>query len=377
MPSAHPTSGALPAIALAIWFGAVAGPGDIEHGWPNRPSPGVAEAEPTWATPDRGTGEASPAGTVRDGAVTPDRGSQAAGPANPEGGDAASPDALRILDAQLRLRRNPLDPAPHFDLGEAYYHTGNRAAARHHLETFLRTAAPGPDSLRAAHLHARILLALGLRLRATRALARLVERPGCPTGALHDYALLLRKDRFPVEAVMSEMRAVEEDPGNAAYLREAAREWKELARPDQSLVQWQQLVASGHAGCEDYFQLGHQAHWLQAFDLAERAYEAALQKDPGHAAAHYNLSLLSERSGRIDEAVHHLEEVLRLRPRYEPAYFHLGQLLLSEKRPVEAESVFRRYLLYGADSLALAEARDLIRSLEDQDASGGAPAVSP
>ncbi|MCA9754245.1 MAG: hypothetical protein KDA27_00475 [Candidatus Eisenbacteria bacterium] len=275
--------------------------------------------------------------------------------------------ALRIQEALLELRQDPTSQAPHFRLGETYYSIGNLPAARYHLETFLQGQPAGPDSVRAAYLHARTLLASGMRLHATRALKALVLSPKAPPEADHDLALLLREDGFGAEAVMEEMRALERGGAVPSHVREAAHQWKEIRRLDQAGTFFRMLTASdGEVTAEDWFQLAYVAHRMKYFGLADEAYTTCLAMDPGHAEAHYNAAMVAEHDERNDSAAFHLEQVLRLRPHYEPAYFQLGRLFLKQERNVEAASVFRRFLSVSQDSLAVAEARELIRNLSGE-----------
>jgi tetratricopeptide (TPR) repeat protein len=277
------------------------------------------------------------------------------------------PTALRLEAALGELRADPRALGPHLDLGETYYALGNVPAARHHLETFLAAAPAGPDSVRAAYLHARTLLRAGMRLRATQALRALAGRPGVPPDADHDLSLLLRADGFAVEAVMAEMRALEGGGGVPERLREAAHQWKELGRPDQAAATYAKLVAgSGQVTAEDWFQFGYLAHRTNRFDVARTAYEACLALDAGHPEAHFNAALVAQREDRGETATFHFEQVLRLRPDYEPAYFELARLFLSQERTVEAAAVFRRYLAVSTDSLAMAETRSILRDLSGE-----------
>ena len=271
----------------------------------------------------------------------------------------------RLQAAQVALYQDPRAVEPHLIMGECYLDVGNLVAARHHLSAFLDRAPAGDDSTRGAYLHARTLFELGMTLRATRQFSQFIERPGLPAGAYHDYSALMRDDRFPAEAVMAESRAIETS-SDPTFLREGARQWKELARPDQAIAYLQQLTESHpeSAEAEDFFQIGYLAHTCRYKELAAGAYRRALEMDPTHAEAHFNASLIDESIGEIERAIFHLEQVLRLRPKYDRAYFQLGSLFLDHDRSVEAIDVFRRYLVHGQDSLALAEAKTLLDDLE-------------
>jgi tetratricopeptide (TPR) repeat protein len=55
-------------------------------------------------------------------------------------------------------------------------------------------------------------------------------------------------------------------------------------------------------------------------------YEQALRIDPDYVQAHYNLGLALERLGRTPEAIEHYQQVLKLRPDFTPARNALSRL---------------------------------------------------
>ena len=64
-----------------------------------------------------------------------------------------------------------------------------------------------------------------------------------------------------------------------------------------------------------YFNLGVLLEDLQRKPEAIRAYEAALQEDPGLADSHYNLALLYEEAGRNKDAIRHMARYRKLTQR--------------------------------------------------------------
>jgi tetratricopeptide (TPR) repeat protein len=263
-------------------------------------------------------------------------------------------------------RTRPDAGALHEELhwGETYYRMGYDAAAREHLEAFLRRAPQGPDSLRAAWLEARVLIRQGLNRRAGSLLRRLVRRPGTPAVAWHDWAQLMREDGFNDEAAMAEMKAVEESVADTLFLRSALAQWKGVGRPDQAL-QISALLLRGRSGAaEDYFQAGYLADCLGQKEEARSAYVSSLAKNPDHPEGHFNLAQILADEGQADSAEVHFKEVLRLRPSYEPTYFQLGALLLRSGKDEEARALFQSYLHAGTDSVALAQAEEILRLLD-------------
>jgi tetratricopeptide (TPR) repeat protein len=272
------------------------------------------------------------------------------------------------LDREFRrlqgiLRRYPSRLEPHLGLGELYFHTGNDLAARHHLAIYLAEAPPGPDSLHAAVLHARLLVRLDRVWDAIVALEVLARRHDAPAGVSHDLAILLRRDRRIAEAMAADMRAVERSGGEPSFLRAAAFAWKEWGYLAQARRLFELLCATGQAEGEDQFQRGYLAHCLGEPAVARPAYEAALVLDPDHPEARYNLGLVLAGEMDHDGAARQFREVIRLRPSYEPTYFELGTELLRAGRRIDAARVFRDYVRIGTDGLAVLEAAGILNAL--------------
>ena len=67
-------------------------------------------------------------------------------------------------------------------------------------------------------------------------------------------------------------------------------------------------------------------------DEAIRHYEEVLRIRPDYVDAHYNLGIFLKGQGRIDEAIRHYEEALRIRPDYADAHYNLGNVLRVQGR---------------------------------------------
>jgi tetratricopeptide (TPR) repeat protein len=272
------------------------------------------------------------------------------------------------LDREFRhlqgmLRRYPSRLEPHLGLGELYFDMGNDLAARHHLAIYLAQAPSGPDSLRAAVLHARLLVRLDRVWDAIVALEVLARRRDAPAGVSHDLAILLRRDRRGAEAMAADMRAIERSGGEPSFLRAAAFAWKEQGNLPEARRLFDLLCASGQAEGEDQFQRGYLAHRAGEPAVARPAYEAAIALDPDHPEARYNLGLVLAGEKDHDGAARQFREVIRLRPAYEPTYFELGTELLRAGRRIDAARVFRDYVRIGTDGYAVLEAAGILNAL--------------
>jgi tetratricopeptide (TPR) repeat protein len=78
--------------------------------------------------------------------------------------------------------------------------------------------------------------------------------------------------------------------------------------------------------------------WQQSKLYADAVtlYQATLEKNPASWLAHNNLSPLLFQAGRPQQAIEHLEQVLRLKPDYTEAHQNLGAVLSQVGRPREA-----------------------------------------
>ena len=72
----------------------------------------------------------------------------------------------------------------------------------------------------------------------------------------------------------------------------------------------------------------------------ETFYTSILEENPGSWLAHDNLGVVLVRKGRIDEAVGHYKEAMRLNPDYPEAYNNYGNVLALEKRWDEAGEAY-------------------------------------
>ena len=90
----------------------------------------------------------------------------------------------------------------------------------------------------------------------------------------------------------------------------------------------------------------HQAGDLQS---AESAYREALDLAPDHPDGHYLLGSLLGESGRLDEALEHLEQAARLDPSAAAARSDIGNVYRAQGRLEEAESAYRGAIAIDAE----------------------------
>ena len=113
------------------------------------------------------------------------------------------------------------------------------------------------------------------------------------------------------------------DPALAAALRKATAAIEEAP----------------HDGAR-YGALGRLYHGGEFFELAAECYSIAHQLDPETADWPYYLGRLEANRGRLDAAIEHLRQTLRVEPGYLPAQLQLGNAELRQGELDRAEQTF-------------------------------------
>jgi protein O-mannosyl-transferase len=116
--------------------------------------------------------------------------------------------------------------------------------------------------------------------------------------------------------------------------REQVHHWR------SSITLWQHAVS---VTTENYRAQGNLGHALAAegrLDEAIKHYSEAVRIRPGYAEAHNNLGLALVRQGRIEEAIPHYTEALRFLPDYFEAQSNLGAALAGTGRYADAINHF-------------------------------------
>jgi Flp pilus assembly protein TadD len=107
-----------------------------------------------------------------------------------------------------------------------------------------------------------------------------------------------------------------------------------------SVALWEHAIA---VTTDNYRAQGNLAHALAAegrLDEAIRHYAEAVRIHPGYAEAHNNLGLALAHQGQIDEAIRHYTEAIRLLPDYFEAHGNLGAALAGTGRYPDAINHF-------------------------------------
>jgi len=130
-------------------------------------------------------------------------------------------------------------------------------------------------------------------------------------------------------------RAREARPSSASVRHNRAQALLNLGRAAEALPEVERAVKlKADAGA--WHLLGNVQAALGDRAAAERAYRRALDANPSFPQAHYNLALLHQAAGRLEEAIAGYRRAIALHPRFAPAHNNLANALKSTGRAEEA-----------------------------------------
>ena len=97
------------------------------------------------------------------------------------------------------------------------------------------------------------------------------------------------------------------------------------------------------------YQLGLVLEMSGELEQAMAQYRRVLEMNPSNADAHLRLGFVLNQQGKIDDAIASFREGVRLRPNFVAAHFDFGLILERAGKPAEALAQFRRVLEIAAD----------------------------
>jgi len=132
----------------------------------------------------------------------------------------------------------------------------------------------------------------------------------------------------------------EAERGDAAHL--SAEDWYdagselEAASPERACRAYEHALELDPGMADAHVNLGRQLHMAGEPGRAEPHYREAVRLDPDDPTPHFNLGVLLEESGRREEAVHAYRQAVLRDPDFADAHCNLGLLLESLGRRQDA-----------------------------------------
>ena len=125
--------------------------------------------------------------------------------------------------------------------------------------------------------------------------------------------------------------------------------WRQTSSWRDSETLWTHALACTSRNCAAHYNLGIVLDRQGRLDETLAHYQQALAIDPNCAEAHNNMGVALVRLGRLDEALAHYRRALELWPDYAMAHHNLGSLLGDRRHLDEAIAEFRRALEINPD----------------------------
>lgn len=156
--------------------------------------------------------------------------------------------------------------------------------------------------------------------------------------------------------------------GDGELLQRAARLLQQ-GRPSEAEDLIAPVLAEGRTSANLLTLGGMVAYRLNRTDLAIKRLQEAVERDPAHADAAYNLGVLLLQTGRVERAIESFREVMERRPEHVQAAANLAEALLASDQPEEAVRICRQALTHarraGTLWLAMGEGLRRLDKLEE------------
>ena len=154
------------------------------------------------------------------------------------------------------------------------------------------------------------------------------------------------------QAMAALREAVSLDPASAIYRDTLGLVFSQLQRPDLALEQFREAVALDPQSGDAHFHLGvalaESTQWAEAVAAYRKALALPTLTVPD--LAHQNLGLALYHLRQYPEAEQELRFAISLTPDMQAAYYHLGLVLVAERRLGEARAVLTRARAMGRDT---------------------------
>jgi tetratricopeptide (TPR) repeat protein len=170
-------------------------------------------------------------------------------------------------------------------------------------------------------------------------------------------------------AIQAYQKALELNPKSAA----AYEAWGLVLEHENKLQDAEAMLSKALAlkpSSTTHFHLGRVVGRLHKIQGAMQHHREAIRLDPASSQPHVHLACLLSDTGNLQEARQHLTEAIRLDPQNPLAQAYLGMMILREGQPDQAATCFRRALAFDPNCVpALLQLTTLL--VRDQHATTG------
>ncbi len=129
----------------------------------------------------------------------------------------------------------------------------------------------------------------------------------------------------------------------------AAQTWRQGYIYENLETLWTDTLEKNPLSWHRHYDLATHMSWQGRVEEAISHYVEALRIKPDYADAHNNLGVVLAGQGKLEEAIRHQSEALRLKPRHPEAHYNLGLLLIGQGRVEEAIDHLFQHLMIRPD----------------------------
>jgi len=191
----------------------------------------------------------------------------------------------------------------------------------------------------------------------------------CASG-LHQRGLEATVREDHAEAVRFYLEHLKDHPDDLHARNDLGVSYLRSAQYDLAFLEFQKVLAADPRYVRAYYNIALVYNFKGLLDEEFNAYQKALEIDPGHLPTRLNLAHLYIERGEIAKAKEIYEAVLRAHPNQPRALYNLALLYDQEERRVEAVALLEQFLRQQPDPQWREEAEAHLARLKR---SGGSP----
>ncbi len=146
------------------------------------------------------------------------------------------------------------------------------------------------------------------------------------------------------EAIALLEKSIQTDPKTACPFNALGVAYEQMSDADKALDYFRRAVALAPLWSLPHYRLGLQYYGRNKPDNAAREFKAAVQLDENFLTARWWLVRMYRTSDRLAEAEREANELIRIAPKYTPAYVELGLIYEAGRQYGKAAKIFDSYL---------------------------------
>ena len=246
--------------------------------------------------------------------------------------------ALRELETASALKPETYEIL--YDLGQAYFRTGDYAKAEVALNRALKLKPESPETM---YLMAQVDFKQNRPLDALDLLARAHKLAPENTDVISLLARVSMSQDYFEDAIPLLESGLKLAPQRADLHAALGESYFISGRTEKAIEEFRALIELDPSA-RSYAFMGIAYRQLGRFDEAKKVLQEGLRKDRRNATCLFNLGYIEERQGIQAKAEGLFQEALRANPNFSEALLELANLRIASKKFEEAADLLRKYV---------------------------------